>query len=225
MKKIVWLLVRAFIAYLLVGVLLGILILNNTYAPRFFTMNLDILAWFSAFGALISYVLFRFERTSEIGKFLCACVLGSVVLCLYAKESYWLLNMRVRSWTLFLTALYTIMLLYFVFPHRWLRPLLFLVPVSAGSWVVYWLGYTPINVTISVLEAKGTIANENYSKAIAILPDVYVTCLISSLFWLAQTLALYAFVYWGNDPKSSYLSLTKRLRQVRKAHGFSSNRL
>ncbi|EHR6179776.1 hypothetical protein KUK79_004483 [Vibrio parahaemolyticus] len=220
MKKIIWLLIRAFIAYLLVGVLLGILILNNTYAPRFFTMNLDILGWFSALGFLASYVLFRFKKTTEIGKFLFACVLGSIVLCLYAKESYWLLNTKVRSWTLFLTVLYTIMLLYFVFPLKWLRPLLFLVPVSAGSWVVYWLGYTPINVTISVLEAKGTIADDKYSKAIAILPDVYVTCLTSSVFWLAQTLVLYAFVYWGHDPQSSYQSLTKRLRQIRNARHF-----
>ncbi|HFD4063314.1 TPA: hypothetical protein ACF3XC_001689 [Vibrio parahaemolyticus] len=217
MKKIVWLLIRAFIAYLLVGVLLGILILNNTYAPRFFTMNLDILGWFFALGVLISYVLFRFQKTSEIGKFLFACVLGSVVLCLYAKESYWLLNTKIRSWTLFLTVLYTIMLLYFVFPYKWLRPLLFLVPVSAGSWVVYWLGYTPINVTISLFEAKGTIADDKYSKAIAISPEVYVTCLTSSLFWLAQILVLYAFVYWGHDPQSSYRSLTINLRVIHNA--------
>ncbi|MCZ4292548.1 hypothetical protein [Vibrio sinaloensis] len=220
MKKIIWLLIRAFIAYLLVGVLLGILILNNTYAPRFFTMNPDILGWFSAFGILLSYVLFRFKKTSEIGKFLFACVLGSVVLCLYAEESYWLLNMKVRSWTLFLTVLYAIMLLYFVFPHKWLRPLLFLAPVSAGSWAVYWLGYTPMNVTMSILEVKGTIADDKYSKAIALLPDVYVTCLTSTLLWLVQILVLYVFVYWGSDPQYSYRSLTQRLRQIRNARQF-----
>lgn len=36
MKKLGWFMVRLVIAYLSIGVLLGVVILNNTYAPRFF---------------------------------------------------------------------------------------------------------------------------------------------------------------------------------------------
>ncbi|WP_231718224.1 hypothetical protein [Vibrio coralliirubri] len=214
MKKLGWFMVRLGIAYLSIGVLLGVVILNNTYAPRFFSMDWDIMAWFAVLVTILSYVLFRIKRTTNIGKLMFASILGTVVLFMYAEERYWIANINVRSWSLFLSVLYVSMLLYFLFPHRWLKPFLFLSPVAAGSWVLFWVGYTPINVTLSIMEVQGTIPDEKYHKAISMLPEVYSACLISALLWTSQILGVYALAYWGNNPRVSYQNAVRSVRSI-----------
>ncbi len=56
-------LLRVFIAYLLIGPTYAILILSNTAAPVFLDTTAEVLAWISCFLLVIGYVLFRFSKT------------------------------------------------------------------------------------------------------------------------------------------------------------------
>ncbi|MEH0761985.1 hypothetical protein H4F20_20180 [Vibrio sp. 16] len=220
MIKLVWLLVRFAIVYLLLGVIIGVLILTNSSTPRFFSLEVDVIGWISMFWCVVAYVLVRFEPTKEAGKLLFVSTLGALVLLMYIKEHFWLQDMRIHAWTAFLAVIFAISLLFFVLPHRNLKPLLFLLPVSACSWFLVWVGYRPASLVIEILGAKGKLPEENINKVIEFMPEVFLSCLTSGAFMVCLIMPFYIFARWGYDPKGTYQSLTKRLRQIRNAGHF-----
>ncbi|MEZ9451256.1 hypothetical protein AB4258_01985 [Vibrio splendidus] len=208
MIKLVWLLVRFAIVYLLLGVIIGVLILTNSSTPRFFSLEVDVIGWISIFLCIVAYALVRFEPTKEAGKFLFVSILGALVLLMYIKEHFWLQDMRIHAWTAFLAVIFAISLLFFVLPHRNLKPLLFLLPVSACSWFLVWVGYRPASLVIALLGAKGKLPKENINKVIEFMPEVFLSCLTSGAFMVCLIMPFYVFARWGHDPKGTYQSLT-----------------
>ncbi|MFA0070212.1 hypothetical protein AB4344_20705, partial [Vibrio breoganii] len=112
----------------------------------------------------IGYVLIRCSKTRYAGKLLSLSVLGAVVLIMYIDERYWIFEVSINAWTLFLAALYLIMLLYFIVPVKQLKPLLSLVPVASMSWFLVWSFVEPISLTYELISNKATIPIENYQK-------------------------------------------------------------
>ncbi|OBT30809.1 hypothetical protein [Vibrio splendidus] len=220
MIKLVWLLVRFAIVCLLLGVIIGVLILTNSSTPRFFSLEVDVIVCISIFWCVVAYVLVRFETTKEAGKFLFVSILGALVLLMYIKEHFWFQDMRIHSWTAFLTAIFAISLLFFVLPYRHLKPLLFLLPVSACSWFLVWVGYRPASLVIAILGAKGKLPEENINKVIELMPEIFLSCLTSGVFMVFLIMPFYIFARWGHDPKGTYQSHTKRLRGIRNARHF-----
>lgn len=220
MIKLVWLLVRFAIVCLLLGVIIGVLILTNSSTPRFFSLEVDVIVCISIFWCVVAYILVRFETTKEAGKFLFVSILGALVLLMYIKEHFWFQDMRIHSWTAFLTVIFAISLLFFVLPHRHLKPLLFLLPVSACSWFLVWVGYRPASLVIAILGAKGKLPEENINKVIELMPEIFLSCLTSGVFMVFLIMPCYIFARWGHDPKGTYQSHTKRLRGIRNARHF-----
>ncbi|KLN66075.1 hypothetical protein ZX61_06750 [Vibrio sp. VPAP30] len=220
MIKLVWLLVRLAIVYLLLGVIIGVLILTNSSYPRFFSLELDTIGWISIFWSVVAYILVRFETTKEVGKFLFVSILGALVLLMYVEKHFWLQDMRIHFWTAFLAVIFAISLLFFVLPHRQLKPLLFLLPVSACSWFLVWVSYRPASLVIEILVAKGKLPEENINKVIELMPEVFRSCLTSGVFMVCLIMPFYIFARWGHDPKGTYQSLTNALRRIRNARRF-----
>lgn len=181
-KNMIWMLLRVFIAYLLIGPTYAILILSNTAAPVFLDTTAEVLAWISCFLLVIGYVLIRFSKTRYVGKLLSLSVLGAVVLVMYLGERYRIFGVSVNAWSLFLAVLYLIMLLYFIFPIKQLKPLLSLVPVAGVSWFLVWALVGPISLTYELISSKTTISIVNYQKVVDLLPELYLDCFQSGLF-------------------------------------------
>ncbi|WP_244225215.1 hypothetical protein [Vibrio aquaticus] len=220
MIKMVWLIVRLAVVYLIVGPMLGILLIANNSHPLFFHLERDVVGWISIFGCVIAYILVRLEATKEVGKLFFVSILGALVILMYVKEHFWLQGMRIHSWTVFLAVLFAISLLFFVIPHRHLKPLLFLLPVSACSWLLVWVVYRPASLVIEIFGAKDKLPEENISKIVEFMPEVFRSCLASGIFMVCLIMPFYILARWGHNPKSTYQSLTKRLRQIRNARHF-----
>jgi hypothetical protein len=150
-----------------------------------------------------------------VGKLLSLGVLGAVVLIMYVDERYRIFEVSVHAWSLFLAALYLIMLLYFIFPVKQLKPLLSLVPVAGVSWFLVWGIVSPINVTYELISSKTTISIANYQKVIDLLPELYLDGFQSGLFSMLLVIWLYAFVVFGHNPKRSYQKLATYLAKSR----------
>ena len=216
-KNMIWMLVRVFIAYLMIAPTYAIFILSNTAAPRFLETKPEVLAWLSCFLLLIGYVLIRFSRTRYAGKLLSLSVLGAVVLIMYVEERYRIYEVYANAWSLFLAALYLMMLLYFIFPVKQLKPLLSLVPVAGVSWFLVWSFMWPASLTYDLISSKATISPERYQKVIDLLPEVYLDGFQSGLFSMLLALWLYAFVILCHNPKRSYRTLAAHIDKIRNA--------
>ncbi|WKY59610.1 hypothetical protein Q5H80_18710 [Vibrio sp. SNU_ST1] len=214
-KNMIWMLVRVFIAFLMIGPTYAILILSNTATPVFLDTTAEALAWISCFLLVIGYVLIRFSETRYVGKLLSLSVLGAVVLVMYLDERYRIFGVSVNAWSLFLAVLYLIMLLYFIFPIKQLKPLLSLVPVAGVSWFLVWAFVGPISLTYELISNKATISIANYQKVIDLLPEVYSSGFQSGLFSMLLVIWLYAFVVFGHNPKRSYQKLATYLAKSR----------
>ncbi|PML55430.1 hypothetical protein BCT74_06965 [Vibrio lentus] len=212
-----WMLLRVFIAYLLIGPTYAILILSNTAAPVFLDTTAEVLAWISCFLLVIGYVLIRFSKTRYVGKLLSLSVLGAVVLVMYLGERYRIFGVSVNAWSLFLAVLYLIMLLYFIFPIKQLKPLLSLVPVAGVSWFLVWALVGPISLTYELISSKTTISIVNYQKVVDLLPELYLDGFQSGLFSMLLVLWLYALVVFGHNPKHSYQQLASYVVKIRNA--------
>ncbi|MEZ9656609.1 hypothetical protein AB4277_18320 [Vibrio splendidus] len=212
-----WILLRVLIAYLMIAPTYAILILTNTAAPRFLDTTPEVLAWVSCFLLVIRYVLIRCSKTRDAGKLLSLSVLGAVVLIMYIDERYWIFEVSINAWTLFLAALYLIMLLYFIVPVKQLKPLLSLVPVASMSWFLVWSFVEPISLTYELISNKATIPIENYQKVIDLLPEVYLSGFQSGLFSMFLLIWLYAFVILLHNPKRTYQNFTTYLTKIRNA--------
>ena len=207
-------LLRVFIAYLLIGPTYAILILSNTAAPVFLDTTAEVLAWISCFLLVIGYVLIRFSKTRYVGKLLSLSVLGAVVLVMYLGERYRIFGVSVNAWSLFLAVLYLIMLLYFIFPIKQLKPLLSLVPVAGVSWFLVWALVGPISLTYELISSKTTISIVNYQKVVDLLPELYLDGFQSGLFSMLLVLWLYALVVSGHNPKRSYQQLASYVVKI-----------
>ncbi|MGF1847390.1 hypothetical protein [Vibrio lentus] len=216
-KNMIWMLLRVFIAYLLIGPTYAILILSNTAAPVFLDTTAEVLAWISCFLLVIGYVLIRFSKTRYVGKLLSLSVLGAVVLVMYLGERYRIFGVSVNAWSLFLAVLYLIMLLYFIFPIKQLKPLLSLVPVAGVSWFLVWALVGPISLTYELISSKTTISIVNYQKVVDLLPELYLDSFQSGLFSMLLVLWLYALVVFGHNPKHSYQQLASYVVKIRNA--------
>ncbi|MFS1463756.1 hypothetical protein [Vibrio lentus] len=216
-KNMIWMLLRVFIAYLLIGPTYAILILSNTAAPVFLDTTAEVLAWISCFLLVIGYVLIRFSKTRYVGKLLSLSVLGAVVLVMYLGERYRIFGVSVNVWSLFLAVLYLIMLLYFIFPIKQLKPLLSLVPVAGVSWFLVWALVGPISLTYELISSKTTISIVNYQKVVDLLPELYLDGFQSGLFSMLLVLWLYALVVFGHNPKRSYQQLASYVVKIRNA--------
>ncbi|MFS1859848.1 hypothetical protein [Vibrio lentus] len=216
-KNMIWMLLRVFIAYLLIGPTYAILILSNTAAPVFLDTTAEVLAWISCFLLVIGYVLIRFSKTRYVGKLLSLSVLGAVVLVMYLGERYRIFGVSVNAWSLFLAVLYLIMLLYFIFPIKQLKPLLSLVPVAGVSWFLVWALVGPISLTYELISSKTTISIVNYQKVVDLLPELYLDGFQSGLFSMLLVLWLYALVVFGHNPKHSYQQLASYVVKIRNA--------
>ena len=75
-KNMIWMLVRVFIAFLMIAPTYTIFILSNSATPRLFDTKPEVLAGLSCFLVVIGYVLIRFSRTRYVGKLLSLGVLG-----------------------------------------------------------------------------------------------------------------------------------------------------
>ncbi len=215
--KLIWILLRVLIAYLMIAPTYAILILTNTAAPRFLDTAPEVLAWVSCFLLVIGYVLIRCSKTRDAGKLLSLSVLGTVVLIMYIDERYWIFEVSINAWTLFLAALYLIMLLYFIVPVKQLKPLLSLVPVASMSWFLVWSFVEPISLTYELISNKPTIPIENYQKVIDLLPEVYLSGFQSGLFSMFLLIWLYAFVILLHNPKRTCQKFTTYLTKIRNA--------
>ncbi|WP_105023339.1 hypothetical protein [Vibrio chagasii] len=216
-KKMIWMLVRVFIAYLMIAPTYAIFILSNTATPRLFDTDPEVLVWLSCFLLVIGYVLIRFSRTKYMGKLLSLAVLGAVVLTMYVDVRYRIFEVSVNAWSLFLAVLYLIMLLYFIFPVRQFKPLLSLAPVASVSWFLVWALVMPISLTYELISSKTTISMENYQKVVDLLPEVYLHGFQSGLFAMSLVIWLYTFVVFGHNPKRSYQQLVTHAIRIRNA--------
>ncbi len=221
MIKVVWFIVRLAIVCILLPLILVVLYLANVSPPpSFVPLEVDIIGWITMSWCAVAYILIRFETTKEVGKFFFVSIFGALVLLMYIKESFWFQHMIIHFWTVFLAVIFAISLLFFVLPHRHLKPLLFLLPVSAGSWFLLWVGYIPTSVLIGILEIKGKTLTENLNKVIELMPELFLVCLTSGVFMVCLIISFYIIARWGHNPKGSYQSLTSRLSRQRK-HGDS----
>ncbi|WP_135443780.1 hypothetical protein [Vibrio tasmaniensis] len=216
-KNMIWMLVRVFIAFLMIAPTYAIFILSNSATPRLFETKPEVLAWLSCFLLVIGYVLIRFSRTRYVGKLLSLGVLGAVVLIMYVDERYRIFEVSVHAWSLFLAGLYLIMLLYFIFPVKQLKPLLSLVPVAGVSWFLVWALVGPISLTYELISSKTTISIVNYQKVVDLLPELYLDGFQSGLFSMLLVLWLYALVVFGHNPKRSYQQLASYVVKIRNA--------
>ncbi|NOH82145.1 hypothetical protein F0231_20770 [Vibrio sp. RE86] len=217
MKNAVWFILRLVITYLLLPSIWVILTISNSASLASSFLDAEITLWLTAFWGVIGYILLRFKASSNFGRYFIVSVFGALVLIMYRGEAFSFNGMKVYFHTAFLAATFSIMLIFFIFPHRNLRPLLFLAPVLAGSWFLVWVGYKPAGVIFEVFQSKASIPKENFSKLIEFLPGILVSNFVSGVIYMCLIMPFYILARWGHNPKNSYQSLTKRLRQIRNA--------
>ncbi len=216
-RKLMWMLLRILIVYLMIAPTYAILILTNIAEPHLLGTKPEVLVWLSCFLLLIGYILIRISKTRNIGKLLSLSVFGAIVLIMYVDERYWIFEISVNAWSLFLATLYLLMLLYFIFPVKQFKPLLSLVPVAGVSWFLVWTFVGPISLTYELISNKTTISIANYQKVIDLLPELYLDGFQSGLFSMLLVLWLYALVVFGHNPKRSYQQLASYAVKIRNA--------
>lgn len=214
-RKLMWMLLRILIVYLMIAPTYAVLILTNIAEPHLLGTKPEVLVWLSFFLLLIGYILIRISKTRNIGKLLSLSVFGAIVLIMYVDERYWIFEISVNAWSLFLATLYLLMLLYFIFPVKQFKPLLSLVPVAGVSWFLVWTFLGPISLTYDLMSSKTTIPIDKYQKVIGLLPELYLSAFQSGLFSMFLVLWLYAFVILCHNPKRSYRKLATHVSKFR----------
>ena len=214
-RKLMWMLLRILIVYLMIAPTYAVLILTNIAEPHLLGTKPEVLVWLSCFLLLIGYILIRISKTRNIGKLLSLSVFGAIVLIMYVDERYWIFEISVNAWSLFLATLYLLMLLYFIFPVKQFKPLLSLVPAAGVSWFLVWTFLGPISLTYDLMSSKTTIPIDKYQKVIGLLPELYLSAFQSGLFSMFLVLWLYAFVILCHNPKRSYRKLATHVSKFR----------
>lgn len=214
MIKVVWLILRFAIVYLMLSAIFALSMVINSAHPRPFSLKVDTVVWITIFWFITAYLLVRYETTKEIGKLFFLSILGALVLIIYIDESIWFRQVEIHAWTVCIAVSLALSLLFFIFPHRYLEALVFLLPVSAGSWFLLWAGYVPISMVVEILSNKDTIPAENLDRTIDYIPKMFLTNLTLGVFMVFIYMSFYVLVRWGHNPRRSFQSLTKRLRRT-----------
>ena len=220
MKNAVWFILRLVIAYILLPFVWGILTISNSASLASSFLDAEVTLWLTVFWGVVGYILLRFKASSNFGKYFLVSVFGALVLIMYRGQEFSVNEMKVYFHTAFLAATLSFMLIFFIFPHRTLRSLLFFAPVLAGSWFLVWVGYKPVGVVFEIFQSKESIPEGNFSKLMEFLPGMFVSNFVSGFIYICLIMPFYILARWGHNPKNSYQSLTKRLRQIRNARHF-----
>lgn len=212
LKHLIWGLIRLGIVLVFVyPVVRAIIIMAATAIPYFnLDIRLEAVIWISSLISVLGYILLRTANTKEIGKFVLLSVLGSMVLTMYEGDISGDFPLRYVTSSLFLIPLCLIMMVYFVFPIRQLKPFMFLVPVSSCSWLMYKSIYQPSYFSYEFFTSKPTIPAEAYARIMSEIPQIYLDGFISGLFSLGL-LCLYFFCLYGHNPKGIYKSARGKL--------------
>ncbi len=211
-KKVVWTLVRVFFAYVMLIPFLSILyILSITHPVIFVTPIPEFVIWFACFIFVIGYILFRIQKTKQAGKLILIGIPFTLVLLLNTRKVYHLSDtaMPVHLWLLFMTLLFAIMLIYFIFPIKPLGWLMSLMPAIALMWFMIWSIYIPLSLVYEI--AISSASAERYEKITELLSKLYWPCIESTLLWTASLIIPYTVTYWGHNPKNTYNRLFKKL--------------
>ena len=219
-KQVTWVVLRLGITlFLYFPVSYAVLILIQTAPPRFLEMNREAFAWLSVLLLVIGYCFVRVSLTKEFGKLFIVSVLGVSVLMMYEGQHYTIGTQNILANTLFVAFLYLIPAIHFLAPSVWTKPLLFLLPVSALSWFLRTSIYQPICFLYELYLSKPTLSTEQYDKVFELVLEAIPTTFIGGSMSFGLLIP-YWFALYGNNPLSTYRSLTKRLRQIRNAWHF-----
>lgn len=207
LKYFIWGLIRLGVVVILIyPVVRAIIILAATAIPYLnLDIRLEVVIWISSLISVLGYILLRTPSTKEIGKFVILSVLGSIVLTMYEGDISGDFPLRYVTSSLFLIPLCLIMMVYFVFPIRQLKPFMFLVPASSCSWLMYKSIYQPSYFAYDFFTSKPIIPAEAYAHMMSEIPQIYLDGYISGLFSLGL-LCLYFFCLYGHNPKDLYKS-------------------
>ncbi|MCF4176901.1 hypothetical protein [Vibrio sp. McD22-P3] len=209
-RQIAWALLRlGLVGVIYLPIAYTFLILIETSRPRFLEMNWDAYIWLTLFLLVIGYCFLRMSRTKEFGKLFLVSVLGVSVLMMYEGQSYTFDVRNISANTLYVVFLFLISGVYFVVPTTWIKPLLFLLPVSALSWFLRMSLYQPICFSYEVYLSKSTMSPEQYDKVVGLVLQSFPTTFIGGSMAFGLLLP-YWFALYGSNPNSTYKSLTKR---------------
>ncbi|CED59426.1 Putative uncharacterized protein [Moritella viscosa] len=216
LKIFIWGLIRLSVVIVFVyPVVHAIVIMAATALPQFTVdIRFEVVVWLSSLISVLGYIFIRTANTKEVGKFILLSMFGSIVLTMYEGDMSGTFPFRYISSSLFLAVLCLIMMVYFVFPIRQLKPFMFLVPISASSWLMYKSIYLPSYYAYYFFSSKPSISSDIYEKIISKIPQIFLDGFISGLFSLGL-LCLYFFSLYGHNPKTVYKNVTIKLTKER----------
>lgn len=214
-RKILWGLLRLVIVrYIYVPIAYSVLVLIWIYNPyttlQYFAINWDAYIWLTVLLLLLGYVFLRFSRTKEFGKLFIVSILGVAVLFMYHDFLYDFGPARITGHVIFLGFLFILSAVYFVFPIKWLKPLLFLLPVSALAWFLKVSVYQPLCFGYELyLNNKHMIPPEQFDMIFKLLKQGYPLMFISGSKSIGLLIP-YFFALYGSNPRQLYRRLVKR---------------